>query len=110
MKISPLWSWLKVWLQKSEFCRKAICKLYLHVRVQQYLKVTVSGIFQCMGSGPLPCIHRGPLLGYRGAKDENLGAQKISTPNIDPFAEQRSERHFNIVLTCIPANKEEADA
>ncbi len=53
--------------------------------------------------------HRGPLLSPKGLKDKNLVAQKISTGNMDPFAEQHSEHHFNILQTCIPANKEKAD-
>ncbi len=54
--------------------------------------------------------HSGPLLKPRGVKDKNLGTQKMSTGNMVPFAEQRSEHHFSIQQTRICANKGKADA
>ncbi len=40
--------------------------------------------------------HNGPLLRSRGTKDENLGAQNMSTDNMDPFEEPLSEHHFSL--------------
>ncbi len=67
------------------------------------------------GTTPLPSSHEsiihhsGPLPRSTDAKYENLGVQKVSNGNMDPFAKQRSENHFNILQTCIPTNKEKAD-
>ncbi len=56
-------------------------------------------------------IHQsGPLLRRNGAKYENLGMQKMNIDIMEPFAEQRSEHHFSILQTCIPANKETGEA
>ncbi len=51
----------------------------------------------------------GPLPRPRGAKDEIVWAQTMSTGNMSLLPEQHSKYHFGILQTYIPANKEKVD-